>query len=319
MPTYFSHDSNARNSKKIARLRMKHGAAGYGVYFMLLERLREEENYFCALDYDILAFDIREDKELIRSVIEDFDLFEISPDGKSFHSIGFDDRMSMVKAKSEAGKKGAAARWNNTKNDDTMAQDGKTMADAMAEQWQGNGNKIKLNKIKLNKRNYSFQEEEKKEEEVSLLSAIFFKNWAKPNEEYRKFVAFNTTGGRHWDRMTFEEKSAALELWKQKPAQPPRMKPEYLKFWKKMFDTLQALEAPADILLDALDDQIAVTVYAQSELIQITCSDDLKLFIERHLDSFKPVYQEFGIACGFSTIKIRYKIPCSPSQTEKPS
>ena len=33
---YFSHDSNARNDEKVIRLRMKHGAAGYGVYFMLL-------------------------------------------------------------------------------------------------------------------------------------------------------------------------------------------------------------------------------------------------------------------------------------------
>ena len=34
---YFSHDSNARNDERILLLRMKHGAAGYGVYFMLLE------------------------------------------------------------------------------------------------------------------------------------------------------------------------------------------------------------------------------------------------------------------------------------------
>ncbi|MDK8252671.1 DUF4373 domain-containing protein, partial [Enterococcus faecalis] len=42
---YFSHDSNARNSDELIPVRMKFGAEGYGVYFMLLERLREEGNY----------------------------------------------------------------------------------------------------------------------------------------------------------------------------------------------------------------------------------------------------------------------------------
>ena len=315
MPRYFSHDSNARNSKKIARLRMKHGAAGYGVYFMLLERLREEEDYFCALDYDILAFDIREDKELIRSVIEDFGLFEITADGKSFHSIGFDERMELVKVRSEAGKKGADKRWNNPKNDDTMAQDGKTIANG----WQTDSNKIKINKREINKRNYSFQEEEK-EEEVSLKAIIFFKNWAKPCEEYRKFVAFNSTGGRHWDQMSFDEKRAALELWKQKPAQPPRMKPEYLKFWKKVFDILQALEAPTDILLAALDDRIAIETIKPSQLIIISCSVLLRDFIERYLDAFAKTYREFRESCGFQTDKFIYRLPqCLPSQTAKQS
>ena len=66
--SYFSHDSNARNSKKLLRLRQAHGAAGYGVYFMLLERLREEGDYTSDRDYDIIAYDLREDKALIKSL-----------------------------------------------------------------------------------------------------------------------------------------------------------------------------------------------------------------------------------------------------------
>ena len=37
--SYFSHDSNARNDEKILAVRMKYGAEGYGIYFMILERL----------------------------------------------------------------------------------------------------------------------------------------------------------------------------------------------------------------------------------------------------------------------------------------
>ena len=42
---YFRHDSNARNDDKLTALRIEQGPAGYGVYFMILERLREEDNY----------------------------------------------------------------------------------------------------------------------------------------------------------------------------------------------------------------------------------------------------------------------------------
>ena len=73
--SYFSHDSNARNDDKLIRLRMKHGAAGYGVYFMILERLREETDYMSIKDYNMIAFDFRVDSSLVKSVIEDFGLF----------------------------------------------------------------------------------------------------------------------------------------------------------------------------------------------------------------------------------------------------
>ena len=56
---YFSHDSNARNSDELIPVRMKFGAEGYGVYFMLLERLREEGNYTSIKDYNTIAFDLR--------------------------------------------------------------------------------------------------------------------------------------------------------------------------------------------------------------------------------------------------------------------
>ena len=48
--SYFPHDSNARNSDKLIPVRMKYGAEGYGIYFMILERLREEKNYMSIRD-----------------------------------------------------------------------------------------------------------------------------------------------------------------------------------------------------------------------------------------------------------------------------
>ncbi len=93
-PRSFAHDSNARNSSKLITLRMAHGAAGYGLYFMLLERLRDASGYVEKLDYQVLAYDLRETPEMIRSVIEDFGLFTITPDGTSFYSETLTSRLS---------------------------------------------------------------------------------------------------------------------------------------------------------------------------------------------------------------------------------
>ena len=112
---YFSHDSNARNDEKLVRLRMKHGAAGYGVYFMLLERLREERDYMSAKDYNMIAFDLRVDAAIVKSVVEDFGLFTFTDDGKCFYSESFTRRMdikdTLRRQRSEGGKIGMKNRW----------------------------------------------------------------------------------------------------------------------------------------------------------------------------------------------------------------
>ena len=112
---YFSHDSNARNDEKVIRLRMKHGAAGYGIYFMILERLREDANYMSAKDYNVIAFDLRVDAAIVKSVVEDFGLFTFTDDGKCFYSESFTRRMdikdTLRRQRSEGGKIGMKNRW----------------------------------------------------------------------------------------------------------------------------------------------------------------------------------------------------------------
>jgi len=109
MPNYFSHDSNARNDEKLIRLRIRHKAAGYGVYFMLLEILREKKDFLCPRDYNVIAYELREDAALVKSVIEEFGLFEFTEDGKFFYSESFLDRMEKVSA---ARRAAANSRWH---------------------------------------------------------------------------------------------------------------------------------------------------------------------------------------------------------------
>lgn len=114
MNNYFSHDSNARNSDKLIPLRAKMGAEGYGIYFMILERLREESDYMSIKDYNMLAFDLRVDTAKVKAVVEEFGLFVFTDDGKYFYSESFLRRMKEKDDKSEKARKSALFRWQKT-------------------------------------------------------------------------------------------------------------------------------------------------------------------------------------------------------------
>lgn len=114
---FFSHDSNARNSDKLIKVRMALGAEGYGVFFMILERLREEENYMSIKDYNIIAFDLRVDASVVKKVVEDFGLFVFTEDGEYFYSESFLRRMEIKDQKnkniSESRRKAAGIKWDS--------------------------------------------------------------------------------------------------------------------------------------------------------------------------------------------------------------
>lgn len=121
---YFSHDSNARNSEKLLKVRMKYGAEGYGVYFMLLERLREEDDYKCFIDIDVFSFDFRVDREIIKSIIYDFNLFNFSEDKKCFYSESLLRRMEIKDKKkeeiSERRRMAANKRWEKEREEKSL-------------------------------------------------------------------------------------------------------------------------------------------------------------------------------------------------------
>ena len=136
---------------------MKLGAEGYGIFFMLIERLREEEEgYKSTIDYDTLAFDLRVEPEKVKQVVENYDLFKFTEDGKYFYSDSFNERMEMMDLKrkklAEAGKKGAEKRWGNKpKDSNAIATPKQSHSDPNSDLIAIDSNKIKLNKIKLNK------------------------------------------------------------------------------------------------------------------------------------------------------------------------
>jgi hypothetical protein len=83
---YFPHFSNARTDRRLKRVRKQLGIEGYGIYFMILETLREQTDFKYPIeDIDLLADEFGTSDEKARAVILNFGLFEVE-DSNDFFS-----------------------------------------------------------------------------------------------------------------------------------------------------------------------------------------------------------------------------------------
>lgn len=214
MNSYFPHDSNARNSDKVIKLRMRHKSAGYGVYFMILERLRDSEDYTSPRDYNVIAYDLREDASLIKSVVEDFGLFTISDDGKYFYSEEFRERMaikdSVSEKRAEAGRIAAAKRWQTHSNRIANALQTHNTPNAVAMP-----NKIKENKSKdikenntevLQKKSYRFSPPTLEEIKAYILEKGY-------SVDADRFFNFYESKGWYVGKNKMKDWKAAVRTW----------------------------------------------------------------------------------------------------------
>jgi hypothetical protein len=87
---YFPHFSNARNDRKIRRVRKELGLEGYGIYFALLEVLRDQKDFKYPLeDLDLLADEFQSSEQKVRTVVCNYKLFET--DEENFFSLNFNE------------------------------------------------------------------------------------------------------------------------------------------------------------------------------------------------------------------------------------
>ena len=77
MKDYILLPAGHHTTAEVVRLRRAQGAAGYGVYIMLLELLRAAPDYQLTQDFGALAWALHIDEDLTRAVICDFSLFEL--------------------------------------------------------------------------------------------------------------------------------------------------------------------------------------------------------------------------------------------------
>lgn len=154
---YFPHNNNARNDEKIIGVRMDFGCEGYGIYFMLLERLSESDDYTCAIDYKRISFDFHCAEDKVKSIVENYGLFEFSEDGKRFYSASFNERMKKIEERREKAieqrRRAAESRWGKKKEQD--AQENNATAsenDATALKQNATAEEKHANIININKR-----------------------------------------------------------------------------------------------------------------------------------------------------------------------
>jgi len=140
---YFPHDSNARNDQRLLRVRMKYGMEGYGIYFGIIEILREQSDYkLGSCQFESIAYDLRVDVKKVEDIVMgEFVLFEWDSEYSEFWSTSLKRRMEkldLIKQKrAEAGRVG-----------------GKSKASAKAKVKQTQASKVKesrVDKSKVNK------------------------------------------------------------------------------------------------------------------------------------------------------------------------
>lgn len=128
---YFSHDCGACRDLKIIKLRRKFGWEGYGVFWAVIEALRETSNYEIALeDVDDLVFEFGFKREIFDFLVE---CGLLTKDGDVFYSASLKRRMELkenrIKTNRENGQKGGRPKKenrdcdNNATNNVTKFQD----------------------------------------------------------------------------------------------------------------------------------------------------------------------------------------------------
>ena len=119
---YISHNLNAHDDDKVVALIDTHTATGYGVYWVIIERMGTEPELRLADKphvYISLARKCNVPVDTVKAVVEsciEFELFLRDDDG-FFYSQSLRDRMKLREEaydkKRRAGKNGAEKRWHN--------------------------------------------------------------------------------------------------------------------------------------------------------------------------------------------------------------
>jgi hypothetical protein len=192
---YFPHFSNARHDRKIRRLRKELGIEGYGIYFMLLETLRDQHDMMYPLeDCDLLAEEFGTSDAKIKTVICNYELFDIDEANRFFSPkmlVYLEPYFKMKEQRVLAGKASAVKRMLNDRS--TTVQQ----------------SKVKESKVKESKVN-------KSKVEFSEMLNPHIQLFA-DNEEVIKFYNYwtekNAKGKERWECEKFFNISRRVATW----------------------------------------------------------------------------------------------------------
>jgi hypothetical protein len=201
---YFPHFCNARHDRKIRRLRKELGTEGYGIYFMLLETLREQQDLMYPLeDLDLLAEEFNVSEAKVRVAICNYGLFEIDEEQKFFSPkmlVYLEPYFKMKEQRKIAGQKSADKR-KSIEISTTVQQ---PFNDRSTKESKGKESKEKKSKVNTIKEEYSL---------VEMLSPYI----ADLGIEYTNFYSYwsekNNKGKERWQVEKFFDISRRINTW----------------------------------------------------------------------------------------------------------
>ena len=107
---WFKHDFYTCMDQKGQRLDFKYPVVGYGIFFKVIELLYQN-NGKLEYDLDFISFAICYDKDVINSVLNDFDLFTI--EDEVLYNNRVLESIKEITEKSEKARASANSRYRN--------------------------------------------------------------------------------------------------------------------------------------------------------------------------------------------------------------
>ena len=210
---YFSHDSNARYDPKILAMRSEYGLEGYGLYWVFIEILREQQEYklkkykhlFSALAMQ-MHINVDATKKFIEDCIYEFELLQEDEDFIWCESLM--KRMQIKDEKSEKAKKAAEARWNKPRNNkESLENQSNLNTNVMQLHSYSKANKEKENKEKENKslKDYTSQ--------IKNLLSRYPEAFSELNKVYWNVIRETRSSGKVQQSVIYK----SMEKWSQYP------------------------------------------------------------------------------------------------------
>jgi len=222
---YFPHFCNSKSDRKILRVRRELGLEGYGIFFMLLETLREQADLSYPIqDIDLLADEFGTSEQKVRTVITNYDLFEVDEEEQFFSPKLILYLGPYFRKKEQARFAGIASGIKRRE----MLNDRSTTVQRMLNE--NEQSKVKKSKVKKSKEDESKEDESK--EYIGTVSdetvqTVKPKRFVKPNLEEvqgyciersnevdpEKFIDFYESNGWKVGKNSMKDWKASVRTW----------------------------------------------------------------------------------------------------------
>lgn len=279
---------NARQDPKLQEVLMECGLAGIGAYWCIVEQLYEQGGTLPRRAYKTIAFTLHCEAELVRQVVEEFNLFD--GDSDHFWSNAVNKRLNDRKEVTEKRREAISKRWaDSTDQGESTAKN----TNVIQEKNKSNSNVIQSDTIKENK----IKEKEIKEnnnslsvslsldesegasvtlaEKMRFLEIFYFeKNFKEAVKECDRFIAHYEANEwkRKGSKETVKSREALARLWKPE-TEGARHNPTAVQWLSEVYakaksaDISQALRIIAEVYgmsYEVQDSLIKVQMYTSA-------------------------------------------------------